>query len=156
MQLTLTSDYAARVLIYLATLPPGARRNRDELAEAGQVPVHFLGKILQALARAGLIVSQRGMAGGFSLARPAEQLTLLDVVEAVEGPLALNRCLSAATPCSRQAWCAAHALWARAQRALADVLRSSSILELARQTRAGNSRELCALQSAQTEACRWS
>lgn len=155
MQLTLTADYAARVMIHLASRPFGDRVSRDILAEAGQVPAHFLSKILQALARSGLIVSRRGAAGGFALARPADQMTLLDVLEAIEGPLALNRCLEPSTPCSRAGWCGAHMMWARAQTALADVLRSATLIELARQSHISPPLEVCVLAGGTPRSVPW-
>lgn len=97
MQLTRAADYAVRVMVHLAGLPIGTRTTRDELAAHGDVPEHFLSKILQSLARSGLIAAHRGMMGGYELARPAESVTLLDVVEAMEGPLVLKR------PCDRGA-----------------------------------------------------
>lgn len=156
MQLTLTADYAARVMIHLASLPFGERVSRDILAAAGEIPAHFLGKILQALARSGLIVSRRGAAGGFALARPADQMTLLDVLEAIEGPLALNRCLQKATPCSRAGWCGAHLVWARAQAALAEVLRSATLMDLARQSGITSPLEVCVLSSGVAGSAPWS
>ncbi|MBL8290926.1 MAG: Rrf2 family transcriptional regulator [Bryobacterales bacterium] len=155
MQLTLTADYAARVMIHLASLPVGERASRDILAEASQTPTHFLSKILQSLARSGLIVSRRGASGGFALARPADQLTLLDVLEAIEGPLALNRCLEKSTPCSRSTWCGAHLVWARAQAALIEVLRSATLTELARQSHPLPPLEVCVLTSGTAGSVPW-
>lgn len=132
MQLTLTADYAARVMIYMASLPAGTRASRDHLASAASAPVHFLSKILQILTRSGLLVSHRGATGGFSLARPPEELTLFDIVDAIDGPILLNRCLAPGKTCDRQSWCAAHLLWADAQRTLVGILRSASLADLAR------------------------
>ena len=70
MQLTRAADYAVRVMIHLAKLPDGTRVNRDGLAEAADVPTHFLSKVLQILVRARLIAAHRGTSGGFSLAIP--------------------------------------------------------------------------------------
>jgi Rrf2 family protein len=94
MQLTRAADYAARVMIHLAGMPADSRASRSELAAAAEVPQPFLGKILQSLVRSGLIHSQRGASGGFVLGRPPAEVTLLDVIEAIEGPLFLNRCLN--------------------------------------------------------------
>ena len=118
MQLTRAADYAVRIMVHLAALPPGSRPNRAAVAAAGDIPEHFVAKILQSLARAGLIDSQRGMNGGFTLARSPEEVTLLEVVEAIEGPTRLNACLIPGDSCKRKEWCPAHAAWAEAQEAI--------------------------------------
>lgn len=141
MQLTRAADYAVRIMIHLAGLPSGSRPNRNVLAEAGEVPEHFLSKILQSLARAGLIDSQRGMNGGFSLALLPDQISVLDVVEAVEGPTHLNVCLLQGDACSRKSWCPAHCVWAEAQEAMTQVLRRATIAQLA-----ANSERIAAAQ----------
>ncbi len=131
MQLTRAADYAVRIMIHLATLPPGSRPNRAALSEAGDIPEHFVGKVLQSLARARLIDSHRGMNGGFALAMPASKITLLDVIEALEGPTQLNACLSKGTTCNRTKHCPAHCIWAEAQGAMTRVLKRSTIAALA-------------------------
>jgi Rrf2 family protein len=136
MQLTRAADYAVRVMIHLAGLPVGARASRGELASAGEVPEQFVSKVLQVLARAGLITSYRGSAGGFELAREGGQITLLNVVEAVEGPLRLNFCLTSEHACGRHPWCAAHLVWGEAQKAMTEVLEAATIAQLARDSAA--------------------
>ena len=133
MQLTRAADYAVRVMSHMAGLPPGTRTSRTDLATAAGCPDQFLSKVLQDLTRAGLVVSHRGNTGGFEL--PAKQLgaTVLEVVEAVEGPVRLNICLAHEHACERQQWCPAHTMWARAQEALVGVLRATSIADLAKQ-----------------------
>jgi Rrf2 family protein len=133
MQLTRAADYAVRVMIHLASLQPGTRVNRDALATAAEVPTHFLSKVLQSLVRARLIVAHRGTSGGFALAVPAEQVSVLRIVEAVEGPIQLNICTASGHGCIRQGWCPAHLVWLEAQAALTQVLRSASIAKLAGQ-----------------------
>ena len=133
MQLTRAADYAVRVMIHMAGLPPGTRTSRTDLATAAGCPDQFLSKVLQDLTRAGLVVSHRGNTGGFELPTTRGSASVLDVVEAVEGPLRLNVCLSHDQACERQQWCPAHTMWARAQEALVGVLRSTSIAELAKQ-----------------------
>lgn len=98
-----------------------------------EVPIHFLSKVLQVLARARLIVVRRGTNGGFALALPAEQVSVLRVVEAVEGPITLNVCATSGPGCSRQGWCPAHLVWLEAQAALTQVLKNASIGALAGQ-----------------------
>ncbi len=134
MQLTRAADYAVRIMIHLATLPPGSRPNRAILAEAGDIPEHFVSKILQSLARSGFIGSQRGMNGGFTLAMDPGKITLLDIVEAIEGPTQLNACLGPGESCGRKGWCPAHRVWVDAQRAMTLVLQQATIAELATET----------------------
>jgi Rrf2 family protein len=133
MQLTRAADYAVRVMIHMAGLPPGTRTSRTDLANAAGCPDQFLSKVLQDLTRAGLVVSHRGKTGGFELPGINQSATVLEVVEAVEGPVRLNVCLAHDHACERQQWCPAHTMWVRAQEALTGVLRATSIAELAKQ-----------------------
>jgi Rrf2 family protein len=134
VQLTRAADYAIRVMIHLASLPPGERSSRSELAGAAECPEQFLSKVLQSLTRAGLVISHRGNTGGFELPRARRSSTMLDVVEAIEGPLRLNICLGSDNACDRLAVCASHRVWQGAQEALAAVLRGATIETLARET----------------------
>ncbi len=120
-------------MIHLASLPPGSRPNRAELAAAAECPEQFLSKVLQNLTRAGLVTSHRGNTGGFELPRNRRDASVLEVVEAVEGPIRLNLCLTSERACERQSWCPAHSVWAQAQDAMAEVLRKATIGDLARQ-----------------------
>lgn len=131
MQLTRAADYAVRVMVHLASVPPGGRVTLTEFANFGDAPEAFLSKVLQSLTRAGLTASHRGVSGGYTLGRPAEEITLLDVVEAMEGPLQLNICLGPASSCGRSEWCMVHEVWMEAQRALATVLKAHTIASLA-------------------------
>ncbi len=131
MQITRAADYAVRAMIHLAGLPPGARPSHAELAGVIDCPRQFLCKVLQRLTRAGLIVSHRGKAGGFELPASRRATSLLEVVEAIEGPLRLNLCLDSAHSCERQRWCPAHSVWAEGQAALVKILRAATIVELA-------------------------
>ena len=117
MQLTRAADYAVRVMIHMAGLPPGTRASRSELAEA--------------VTRGGLMVSHRGNTGGFELPGAHRDATLLEVVEAIEGRIRLNVCLTSEHSCTRQAWCPAHDVWAEAQASLVAVLQKAKIGELA-------------------------
>lgn len=134
MQLTRTADYAIRVMIHLAGLPSGARTSRETLARWTQVPGEFLSKVLQSLARARLIHSHRGTRGGFELARSGNQITMLDVVEAIEGPLQLNVCLAQDDACGRRWWCPAHNVWREAQAAMVQVLAAANMEQLAKRS----------------------
>ena len=132
MQLTRAADYAVRVMIHLAGLPPGTRVSRSELSATAECPEQFLSKVLQNLTRAGLVVSHRGNTGGFELEERRRTATLLDVVEAIEGPIRLNVCLISDHSCNRQNWCPAHPVWAEAQQAMVAVLSNANIADLAK------------------------
>ena len=93
MQINRATDYAVRVTIHLATISASARVPGPVLARAIGAPGSFVSKVLQQLVQAGLVSSQRGMRGGFQLARRAADMSLLEVVEAIEGPTQLNLCL---------------------------------------------------------------
>ena len=131
MQLTRAADYAVRVMVQMAGLPPGTRASRSELAEAVECPEQFLSKVLQSLTRGGLMVSHRGNTGGFELPGAHRDATLLEVVEAMEGRIRLNVCLTSEHCCTRQAWCPAHDVWAEAQASLVAVLQKAKIGKLA-------------------------
>jgi Rrf2 family protein len=133
MQITRATDYAVRVMIHLAGLPPGSTLRQSELSEATDVSGHFLSKVLQRLVRSGLIRSQRGSGGGYALAVSGKGVSLLEVVEAMEGPVRLNQCLEEGPSCERKSWCPAHLVWAEAQAAVGKVLAAATIAALAAQ-----------------------
>ena len=112
---------------------PGARLSQVDIAAAIGAPAPFVGKVMQQLASARLVTSHRGIGGGFALHPSAGEMTMLDAVTAVDGPIALNSCLSPDEPCWRASFCPAHQVWHDAQRRVADVLRAATIAGLARQ-----------------------
>jgi Rrf2 family protein len=130
MQLTRAADYAVRVMIHLASQPQDAVVPKAQLAIAVEAPESFLAKILQSLTRAGLIQARRGVEGGFSLLPGGAQASVLDVIEVIDGPLALNLCLIPGRGCQRQSHCAAHLVWVKAQAAMARVLHQAFIADL--------------------------
>lgn len=135
MELTRKGEYAIRGIIYLAQQQPGKMSLISEIAEAAQVPQTFLAKIFQSFAKLGIVNSYRGTGGGFTLARPAAEITLREVVEAVEGPIMPNRCLLGRGACDRSGECNVHEVWRLVQQRVVDVLESVTIETLARQGR---------------------
>ena len=131
MQLTRAADYAVRVMVYLATLPPEDRAFLPDLAHATEAPESFLSKVLQSLAHAQFISSRRGKLGGFAILPPGREATMLQIVEAIDGPIRLNVCLNGSKECERKSTCPAHPVWARAQRAMLDVLTSATVSSMA-------------------------
>jgi len=134
MQLTRAADYAVRVMIHLAAVAPGTRASRTELAAAVDCPEQFLSKVLQSLTRAGLVTSHRGNTGGFELPASRRAASVLEIIEAVEGPIRLNICLNSPSECQHQDTCPTYPIWVEAQKAMTAVLRCATIDELARQT----------------------
>jgi len=134
MQITRATDYAVRVVVQLATLPKGVKAQLASLEAATGVSGSFLSKILQRLVRAGIVDSHRGTGGGFCLRPHGEKTTLLQVIEAMEGPTRLNQCLIAGLSCDRKPWCGVHLVWQQAQAALTGVLDSVTVAEMAKQT----------------------
>jgi Rrf2 family protein len=118
-------------MVHLATLPPGSRVQRNVLVELSDAPGSFLSKVLQRMVCAGLISSRRGTGGGFELAFPPESISLLRVVEAIDGPIQLNLCVSGAPGCERRPGCVVHPVWEEAQTTLMRLLGGVSMAKLA-------------------------
>ncbi len=136
MQITRAADYAVRAMVHLASLPPGEKLQLNELIEATGVRGSFLSKVVQRLVHAGMVTSHRGTRGGFSLRVSGQEVTLLDIVEAIEGPTQLNLCLASGQTCERKSWCGVHPVWKKAQSALTEVLSGVTVGQLAADTKA--------------------
>jgi Rrf2 family protein len=126
MQITRQADYALRAMIYLAHLEPAKRAATSQIAEQQHIPPSFLAKIISQLSIAGLIHTSRGARGGVSLARSPEEISVLEVVEAIDGPIALNECTEDPSGCPFGDDCAIRPLWCDAQNELVDRLRRTS------------------------------
>ena len=122
LQLTRGGEYAIRAMTYLAKRPVGEISSLHEVGVEQDIPESFLAKIFQNLVHADLVVSQRGAHGGFSLARPAAEITVREVVEAIDGPIALNGCVLRPGDCRRSGDCRMHEVWVLAQERMMDVL----------------------------------
>lgn len=129
MQLTRQADYAMRAVLYLATHPLAST---SEIASSEHVPQEYLAKIVQKLARAKIVETHRGVGGGISLARAPEKIDLLQVLEAIEGPLAINLCLARPGECPREYYCAMHDELAEVQQKLARMFARIDFARLAR------------------------
>lgn len=112
MRLTREAEYALRALAYLASVPAGEVRPANQVAEACGLPGPFLAKTLRKLARSGLLRSARGRSRGYGLARPAREIHVREVLEAVEGPDYFRRCVFWDAGCSEERPCVLHAAWA--------------------------------------------
>jgi Rrf2 family protein len=111
LRITTGADYAIRAMIHLACLPEGTLMLREEIAEAERIPSSFMAKILRYLVRGQLLRSVRGVNGGFALARPPSEITLLEIVQAVEGPMQLTPCTGASEGCEHTGECPAASIW---------------------------------------------
>lgn len=131
MRLTRQSDYAIRVAMGLAT-SPGYASDVATLCRRQGMPAAYGAKVVQALARAGLVVTTRGARGGVRLSRPPEAISLLDVVEAVEGPTVFTRCMLWPGECPEPERCALHPVLDGLRQAVTGYLGAISVAELAR------------------------
>lgn len=130
LQISRKVDYALRAMIHLATLPEGVREPQQEVAARNDIPRDFLAKILKKLVDQGLVSAHRGPRGGVALARPASEISFLDVIEAVDGPVVLNLCLDASQGCSQDSTCTMQAVWRAGQERMLDVYRATSLATL--------------------------
>ena len=112
MQLSRKADYALRGVRQLSTLSKGKLGSINSIAEAEKVPREFLAKILKDLTRSGILVSYQGVTGGYRLSRPAKEISYLDVIEAIEGPIHLNLCTEGPTcGCDQYDVCQFRTFW---------------------------------------------
>lgn len=130
MRLSRAGEYAVRCILYLASKPFGQVIPRSPIATAMGIPEPFLAKIAQLLAKAGIIEILQGAKGGYRLTRPPEDVTLLEVVEAVMGELFLNDCIIRPESCSRSSNCSVHQVWQRARQALRQTLAEATFAKL--------------------------
>ncbi|MDF1499084.1 MAG: Rrf2 family transcriptional regulator [Anaerolineales bacterium] len=131
MQITRQADYAVRAVLYLAGLNNGRRAPTSEIARKQHIPPSFLAKIVSQLSVAGVVQTSRGARGGVSLARPPQDISLLEVVEAIDGPIALNACVLDPKACQFGSDCVVHEVWCKAQAELVDKLRQTNFNSLA-------------------------
>ncbi|MDY6874248.1 MAG: Rrf2 family transcriptional regulator [Chloroflexota bacterium] len=130
MQITRQADYALRAMLYLARLDSNQRAATSQIAEKKEIPPSFLAKIISQLSIAGLINTSRGARGGVSMARKPEEISLLDVVEAIDGPIMLNECTHDPDVCSFGDSCPLHEVWCETQAELVQRLKSATFDKL--------------------------
>lgn len=126
MQITRQADYAIRAVRYLAKQGPNQRAATSTVAKEMHIPPSFLAKIISQLSIAGLLHTSRGARGGVTLARPAKEITLLDVVEAIDGPILLNECVGDNKNCPFDGECPVHPIWKDAQEHLISRLKTTT------------------------------
>lgn len=123
-------DYAVRAAVDLARHDGQGRRKTREIAEAMDVPESYLPAILGELVAGGLVSSLAGRDGGYALTRRAEAISLLEVVEAVEGEVELSECVLTGGPCGWETECAVHRFWSAAQEAFRGQLAAASLADV--------------------------
>ena len=131
LQISRKIDYGLRAMIHLAAQPAGNISSLQDLATTLTLPREFLAKILKVLAASGLIRSSRGSHGGYQLARPARDISFLEVIEAVEGPVQLNVCIDNLDKCDVSRSCTMHHVWKAGQDRMLEVYKRTSLAELA-------------------------
>jgi Rrf2 family protein len=126
MQITRQADYAVRAVVYLSEIGDGERAATSRIAEEQKIPPSFLAKIVSQLSVAGLLQTSRGARGGVSLARKPEDISLLEVVEAIDGPILLNECVADSGICVFGDTCQMRPVWCDAQSELVARLGNTS------------------------------
>jgi len=129
MQITRQADYAVRAVLYLA------RKNEprvatSKIAEEQHIPPSFLAKIISQLSIAGLLHTSRGARGGVALAREPKDITLLEVVEAIDGPIQLNECVENSGACAFSDECPMRPVWCDAQEDLVRKLKNTNFYDM--------------------------
>jgi Rrf2 family protein len=135
MQLSRRADYGIRLLLELSMLPKGARTSTEEVATKQNIPTTFLSKIARQLAQAGLVRAYPGLGGGLELGRDPGEMTMLDALQALEGPVAMARCTLHPGECPRSTHCPMHYVWKRVEVNIANELACVTFEQLAQSER---------------------
>ena len=131
MQITRAGEYAVLGLLCLARRPFGSVVMIDEVSREEKIPKSFAAKIFQSLAKAGLVRSNRGTGGGFTLQKEPRSITVLEVIEAIEGKIAFHPCLTEPTACEHTGACALCGLFEEAQDRVKQTFSQTSLADLA-------------------------
>jgi len=129
MEITRETDYAVRCVLYLSR-KGGEVVMIDEISREMLIPRSFLAKILQRLSKTGIVTSFRGVKGGFQLAKKPEEVTLLDVINAIQGPVAMNICAVNEAACGFSSTCAVHPVWVDLREIVEGYLRKTDFRKL--------------------------
>ena len=130
MQIPRRVDYGLRAVIYLSVQDPERCCSITEIATQHGVPKKFLEKIIQDLIHGGLIKSKRGACGGYTLARSPEEISFYEVIEALEGPIAVNACMDQHVSCEQLPRCSMVNVWSEVQRKVTEVFTNTTIADL--------------------------
>lgn len=127
LRLTRAAEYGVRAMMHVGSLAEGTVGLKDEIAEAQEIPPSFTAKILRQLVKAGLLRSARGVHGGFALARPPLEISLLEIIEAIEGPIQLTLCSPDPENCTLSHDCPVSTVWFEVQRQMTDLLGATTL-----------------------------
>jgi len=130
MQISKEADYALRAVLYLSRLDDSQQIATSKIAAQQRIPSSFLAKIVARLSSAGIIRTSRGARGGISLARPGEQVSVLEVIEAIDGPIAVNACVLHPGECHFSETCTLHDIFCEAQEILVGKLKQTTFDQL--------------------------
>lgn len=130
MNLSREGEYAIKGMLALAGVSPRRALMLHEVAAQNSLPPGFLSKIFQKLSRHGLVQSHRGVGRGYTLARPAAEVTVRQILEAIEGPDLFDRCMFARQPCGEGTQCPLHPYWSRARREIAEMYDRVTLADL--------------------------
>lgn len=131
LRITRQTDYGIVLLSRYAALPSGEVRNARDLARDEGLPLPMVSKILKLLGRSGLLVSHRGASGGYHLARAPETISVAEIIQALEGPLAMTECLTAGPrTCAITASCPSRPNWARINQAIGQALEQVHLADM--------------------------
>ena len=131
MEVTKAGEYGYLGMLYLAKQPKDSVIRISEISENESIPEKFLAKIFQNLTKSGLVKSHRGAKGGFSLGKPAQKISIKELLECVQGPMYLNRCLSSSDYCDRSKNCFLRKIWTKGQNYLDDLLIKATLADFA-------------------------
>ncbi|MEN6617180.1 MAG: Rrf2 family transcriptional regulator, partial [Syntrophorhabdus sp.] len=126
-QLSRKAEYAIRAMLCLAEKPVDTISSLNQIASSAEASHTFLAKILQQLGREGMVRSMRGAAGGFQLGRAARDINLLEIIETIEGPMYMNRCIMRAGLCERDTTCPVHPVWKAVQERMKNVMQDITL-----------------------------
>lgn len=135
MQITRQADYAVRAVLHLAR-GGDQRTATSAIAEEQRIPPSFLAKIVSQLSIAGLLHTSRGARGGVTLARTPKEITLLEVIEAIDGPIQLNECVGDNGTCSFDDNCPLRPVWCEAQEELVTRLKGTNFADMVAKSQA--------------------
>ena len=125
-----STEYAIRAFVNLAQVPEGKYAMVRQIAEQEKIPAHFLAKILQQLARKGLLRSSKGPTGGFCLRLSAKEISLVQLVEALDGLTDYQKCISGLSECNDEAPCGMHDSWKALRSRIMDYLEHTTIADV--------------------------
>lgn len=130
LEITRQADYALRATVEVARLSGGNRAPTSLIAARQKIPLPFLAKIISQLVVRGILEATRGASGGVSLARPPDMITMREIIEAIDGPISLNRCTRDPSVCELSGTCPFCEIFTEAQRSLVERLEKTTLADL--------------------------